>query len=371
MKLSNTPTPQNHTRRDALQRRAMIAVLQAISLTTPLMFTVVTHAQTSTSTNALAPLAAADMQSLLGKSGAVYALVNRPSDRDYHRVDLITFDPTTLRPITRTPTEMGCSRVHATSDGKVFCFTRVIPGKPNYFSPPTGHIYSRNFTLETSYPKGLGSVSRARISKDGKFTASTAFTSGHSYLGVGGTTFSTATFIGSASDAKSQDNIQRWPVLNKGVEIKSTDLNLWGATFDPANSDRFLVTAYFDTKPHLAEGSVQNRKINVLKEAVECPSFSPNGKRIAFKKRTGIAKWSPAVMDLATMKETVFDLPDSVDDQIEWLNDDTLVYEVVNTPLVGPSAVNLMTLNLKDAKPQHRLWLADARSPTVVRVTNP
>jgi hypothetical protein len=372
MKLFDTPTPQKHIKRNALQRTTMIvaSLVMAIALTMSLTFTTVTHAQTTVTTDALTALTPADMQSLLAKSGtagAVYALVNRPSDRDYHRVDLITIDPTTLRPISRTPTEIGCSRVHATSDGKVFCFTRVIPGKPNYFSPPTGYIYSRNFTLETSYPKGLGSVSRARISKDGKFTASTAFTTGHSYLGVGGTTFSTATFIGTASDAKSPENIQRWPVLNKGLEIKSTDLNLWGVTFDPANSDRFLVTAYFDTKPYLAEGSVQNRKINVLKEAVECPSFSPNGKRIAFKKRTGIAKWSPAVMDLATMKETIFDLPDSVDDQIEWLNDDTLIYEVVNTPLVGPSAVNLMTLNLRDAKPQQRLWLTDARSPTVVR----
>jgi hypothetical protein len=376
MKLFDTQTTQMRVKRNGLQRKTMIvaSLAMAIALTTSLTFTAVAHAQTSTTTDALTALTPADMQSLLAKSGtagAVYALVNRPSDRDYHRVDLITFDPTTLRPISRTPTEMGCSRVHATSDGKVFCFTRVIPGKPNYFSPPTGYIYSRNFTLETSYPKGLGSVSRARISKDGKFTASTAFTTGHSYLGVGGTTFSTATFIGNASDAKSQDNIQRWPVLNKGVEIKSTDLNLWGVTFDPANSDRFLVTAYFDTKPYLAEGSVQNRKINVLKEAVECPSFSPNGNRIAFKKRTGIAKWSPAVMDLVTMKETIFDLPDSVDDQIEWLNDDTLIYEVVNTPLVGPSAVNLMTLNLRDAKPQQRLWLTDARSPTIVRVAKP
>jgi predicted secreted protein len=364
MKLFDTQTTQMRVKRNGLQRKTMIvaSLAMAIALTTSLTFNTVAHAQTSTATDALAALTPAYMQSLLAKSGtagAVYALVNRPSDRDYHRVDLITFDPTTLRPISRTPTEMGCSRVHATSDGKVF------------FSPPTGYIYSRNFTLETSYPKGLGSVSRARISKDGKFTASTAFTTGHSYLGVGGTTFSTATFIGNASDAKSQDNIQRWPVLNKGVEIKSTDLNLWGVTFDPANSDRFLVTAYFDTKPYLAEGSVQNRKINVLKEAVECPSFSPNGKRIAFKKRTGIAKWSPAVMDLATMKETIFDLPDSVDDQIEWLNDDTLIYEVVNTPLVGPSAVNLMTLNLRDAKPQQRLWLTDARSPTIVRVAKP
>lgn len=368
MNLIGRQVLQRHATRHARHYGTMIAVALAITLTASQTCTIFGCAQASATIDALAP---ADMQSLLGKSGALYALVNRPSDRNYHRVDLITFDPATLRPISRTPTEMGCTRVHAAGDGKVFCFTRVIPGKPNYFSPPTGYVYSRTLALETSYPKGLGAVSRARISKDGKFTASTAFTTGHSYLGAGGTSFSTATFIGNASDPQSQKNIQRWPVFNKGVEVRSVDLNLWGATFDPANSDRFLVTAYFDTKPHLAEGSVQSQKINVLKDAVECPSFSPNGKRIAFKKRTGAAKWSPAVMDLATMKETIFDLADSVDDQIEWLNDDTLIFEVVNTPLVGPSAVNLMTLNLHDAKPQPRLWLSDARSPTIVRVPSP
>lgn len=348
-----------HSRHARLQLSAAAVAIAAAT------FSAGAVAQSPVNT-ALPALAPSDVQAVLGKPGAAYALVNRPSDQDYHRVDLVTFDPTTMRPVSRTPTEMGCTRVHAAADGRVFCYTRVVPGKPKYFSPPTGHVFARNFTLETSYPKGIGSVSRARISKDGKFTASTAFTTGHSYLGVGGTTFSTATLVNAVADPKNAENIQRWPVLHKGAEVKSTDLNLWGVTFDPTNSDRFLVTAYFNGKPHLAEGSVQGKKISVLKEAVECPSFSPNGKRIAFKKRTGAAKWSPAVMELATLKETVFDLANSVDDQIEWLNDDALIYEVVNTPLIGPSAVNLMTLNLREAKPEQRLWLSDARSPTFV-----
>lgn len=315
---------------------------------------------------ALPPLPPEAVQRLLATPEAAYALISRPSDQAYNRVDILTLDPKTRKPITRTPTEMGCTRVHATQDGRVFCFTRVLPDKPRYYSPPTGYVYSNAHKLQTSYTKGLGAVSRARISQDGKYTASTAFTAGHSYLGVGGTSFSTATFVGHSTDAKSPENIQRWPVVNAGTEITALDLNLWGASFDPANSDRFLVTAYFNGKPHLAEGSMQRRRITVLKEGVECPSFSPDGKRIAFKKRTGATRWSPAVMDLATKVERVFDVPDSVDDQIEWLDNERLLYEVVVTPLVGASTINLMSLDTRDAKPVQQSWLKDARSPTIV-----
>jgi Tol biopolymer transport system component len=126
------------------------------------------------------------------------------------------------------------------------------------------------------------------------------------------------------------------------------------------------LTAYFEGKPYLAEGSVESRRIKVLKEGAECPSFSPDGKRIAFKKRTSATGWSPAVMELSTKTERVIDVGDSVDDQIEWLDSNTLVYEVVVTALVGPSTINLMSLDLREPKPQHRLWLKDARSPTIV-----
>lgn len=73
-------------------------------------------------------------------------------------------------------------------------------------------------------------------------------------------------------------------------------------------------------------------------------------------------------MLLANASITVFDaVASSVDDQIEWINNDTLVYEVTDVPLMGRPQTNLMLLDIKAPVPKQRLWLTDARSPGFVR----
>ena len=68
----------------------------------------------------------------------------------------------------------------------------------------------------------------------------------------------------------------------------------------------------------------------MIHENVECPSLSPDGTRIAFKKRTGSkgTPWRLTVLDLATMRETPLSERRSVDDQAEWLDDGRVLYGV-------------------------------------------
>ena len=68
----------------------------------------------------------------------------------------------------------------------------------------------------------------------------------------------------------------------------------------------------------------------MIHENVECPSLSPDGTRIAYKKRTGSSStpWHLTVLDLATMRETPLAETRSVDDQVEWLDDDHVLYGV-------------------------------------------
>src|SRR5262249_29886893 len=131
--------------------------------------------------------------------------------------------------------------------------------------------------------------------------------------------------------------------------------------------DSFFVTAYFDGVPHLAKGSVGRRQIQAVAPKVECPSLSPDGTRIAFKRRISETAWAPAVMELATLKVRGFSVPQSVDDQIEWIDDHTLVYEVVDRPLVGSAKVDLHSLDIRSDTPTQALWMEDARSPTFIR----
>ena len=93
---------------------------------------------------------------------------------------------------------------------------------------------------------------------------------------------------------------------------------------------------------------------------MECPSLSPDGKRLAFKKRVGgllRPVWRFHVLDLATMSETPLAELRSIDDQIEWLDDRQVLYGDGSTIWVAAA----------DGTGQPRKFLSQATSPTVLR----
>ena len=84
---------------------------------------------------------------------------------------------------------------------------------------------------------------------------------------------------------------------------------------------------------------------------MECPALSPDGTRLAFKKRNPgpTITWRVAVLDLATMKEHVLAERRDVDDQVAWLDDATVMYglagdvsgrsaEAIGVPILGTAA---------------------------------
>ncbi len=97
----------------------------------------------------------------------------------------------------------------------------------------------------------------------------------------------------------------------------------------------------------------------MLQENVECPSLSPDGTRIAYKKRTGDDQdpWHLTILDLATMRETPLAEPRSVDDQVEWLDDAHVLYGTDKA--IWEAAA--------DGTGRPRRYLAHADSPAVVR----
>ena len=71
-------------------------------------------------------------------------------------------------------------------------------------------------------------------------------------------------------------------------------------------------------------------------------------------------------MDIATGKSVIYEyVNDSVDDQIEWLDESTLIFQITHAPLVGSAQINLYTLDMRGVQPQPRLWLEDAKSPAL------
>ena len=75
----------------------------------------------------------------------------------------------------------------------------------------------------------------------------------------------------------------------------------------------------------------------VIASNVACPSLSPDGRQIAFKRQLPgtVVRWRLSVLDLATLKVHPLAETRSVDDQIEWLNDTTVIYGVLQNKAIA------------------------------------
>jgi hypothetical protein len=198
-----------------------------------------------------------------------------------------------------------------------------------------------------------GLPSRARVSSDGRYGAMTVFVAGHAYLGSSGG-FSTTTTIVDMQTGKQLGQLEQFHVTKDGKPFDAVDFNFWGVTF-AKDSDRFYATLATGGHHYLVEGSVHDRSMRVLRDGVECPSLSPDGKRIVFKSRIGTkTRWRIKVLDLATLKDHPVAEHRSIDDQVEWLNDGTLVYS---------DGVNVYTVPA-DGSGEPRRILRHATSPT-------
>ncbi|HEV7482613.1 MAG TPA: hypothetical protein VGO13_05900 [Solirubrobacterales bacterium] len=202
-----------------------------------------------------------------------------------------------------------------------------------------------------------GLPSRARVSADGRYGAMTVFVSGDAYL-ESPSAFSTRTTIVDMASGRQVGQLEQFAVSKDGKPFDAVDFNFWGVTFDPTDSDRFYATLGTGDHHYLVEGSVSGRRLRVLRDGVECPSLSPDGKQIAFKSRVeGENRWHLRVLDVATLADHPVAEDRSIDDQAEWIDANTLAYSdgtnVYTVPADGSGAPGLL--------------VRDATSPATLR----
>lgn len=208
-----------------------------------------------------------------------------------------------------------------------------------------------------------GLPSRTRLSPDGALVASTSFVTGQSYAQVG---FSTATEIRDR-DGTDYGNLETFALTVDGRASSPTDRNMWGVTFAD-DDDTFWATVATGARRYLVQGDLSERALTTVADDVECPSLSPDGTRIAFKQAgtvDGAPGWTPAVLDLETGVRTILTGETrNLDDQLEWLDDSTLLYGLARPDEAG--VTDVWSLNVEsDARPE--LFIEQAWSPSVVR----
>jgi hypothetical protein len=230
----------------------------------------------------------------------------------------------------RAQTAAGCSRVHA-AGGRAVCL-RPDPTSPSTF---VLDVLDSGLAVQRTLPIN-GVPTRARISADGRLVAWTVFVSGDSYTSSG---FSTRSGILDLATGVLTNSLEDFTVVDdQGRRSKPpVDANFWGVSF-AADDNTFYAT--MATGPHfyLVQGDFVSETVTVLADGVECPSLSPDGTRLVYKRRLPDLTWRLEVYDLGSGRRTPLAETQNVDDQSAWLDDRTVAYGKVD-PATGDVGV--------------------------------
>ncbi len=272
----------------------------------------------------------------------------------YGRLSLVALDAPDGA---RHPTTLACDRLAATRTSG-FCLEASRGVLTTYRATrfDAGFRPRQTFTL-------AGAPSRTRVSQDGTLAASTVFVSGDSYNSG---SFSTRTTIFDLRGDRPLGDLEGFAVEKDGQPFKNADFNFWGVTF--ADPDRFYATLGTAGARYLVEGHLSTRSIRVMRDGVECPSLSPDGRRIAFKSRAPVGSgqvWSIHVLTIDSGADVAIAESRTVDDQVEWLDDGRILYALPNET-TGRGSSDVWVAPADGSGPP-RLFIRDATSPAVIR----
>jgi hypothetical protein len=342
--------------------RAVVAAMAPTAVAAGIVVLIALRMSGGPATPAAAAAPAAPVGNVPAHGSAVVAFSTPPHllfrhthiDDDYGKLGIALLDAADGP---RASADLSCERVSFAADRGI-----CLSADRGVTSSYRAILFDRQFRPFATIPLD-GSPSRTRMSADGRLGSATVFLSGpgqqHSYAA---TTFSTKTILIDMRDGRVIADLEQFTALRDGKRFHAADFNYWGVTFAP-DPNTFYATLRTAGTALLVRGDIAKRQFTVLRDGVECPSLSPDGRTIVFKKKVDPRPdgWRYYALDVATLQERPTAATTFVDDQAEWLDNEHVLYAL---PHLGSADVYVART---DGSERARLFMHDAQSPIIVR----
>lgn len=249
-------------------------------------------------------------------------------------------------------TQLSCERIDRNANGGI-CLSQDagVGGSGRGFILDSALNPTRGFSLHRP--------SRAAVSPDGSVVAWTGFTLGHSYLSEGD--FATLTQLIAVDRGLAVDVESGFTTLLDGEEYFDETRNYWGVSF--VDNDHFYATLGAEGETVIVEGRISTSTLEVKWYDATCPEVSPDGSTVVVKEQRGDA-FRLVAIDVESGVRRLLGETRSVDDQVEFLDDDTILYGLPNPDegTVEQPAFDIWALDLTPGA-EPRLLLPFADSP--------
>jgi hypothetical protein len=258
----------------------------------------------------------------------------------------------------RVVTDLACDRLDFGRSGGI-C---LVDNRGRLGAAALAHLLDRNLRVRHTVEL-TGFPIRARLSPDERYAAATVFVTGESYE----SDFTTRTVIIDMQTGAIAGDLEQYETRRDRERFSRVDFNFWGVTFR-RDGRSFYATLGTAGLRYLVAGDVVDRRMDVAGSDVECPSLSPDERHLVFKQRVGGSRaWRLHALDLAAGRRWPIAEARSVDDQVEWLDDEHVLYQILDSRGLPEDAVNVWTsaIGAGDTTPP-AIYIRAASSPAVV-----
>jgi hypothetical protein len=227
----------------------------------------------------------------------------------------------------RQLTTLSCVRLHYAGGRGLCAVQEAVKESPGY----AAYIFDRALTRGTRIALP-GVVTRIRVAPDGRRGAVTTYFEEETPAGE---RLATDTRVVDMRSGRQVADLREFAIDSEGFPAPAPPIDVGSLSFE-RDGDRFFASISTAVERYLVAGSIDHRRMTILRPAMASESLSPDGGHLLVKKPGANGFWQLAVIDLRTWSER--DLQHgkrSVDDQVEWLDNEHVIYH--DTDDIGTS----------------------------------